>query len=162
MMDEVFLLPPGERDGLGREQDVLGVCTQECDVCLDGLVGVGQDLQAVLGVLVCAGVVTRHPGTRGGDEANRRCAHTRRSDGSVRRAGLAEIGGTTSTLDLGGDDDGDKRRWKVVLCCVALSYVVLCCVVLCCVVLCCVVLVVLRCVVLCCVVLCWLCCVVLC
>ena len=42
VMDEMFLLPPGERDGLGREQDVLGVCTQECDV--DGFVGVGQDL----------------------------------------------------------------------------------------------------------------------
>ena len=55
-MDEVFLLPPGERDGLGREQDVLGVGTQECDVGLDRFVGVGQDLQAVLGVLVCAGV----------------------------------------------------------------------------------------------------------
>ena len=47
VMDEVFLLLPGERYGVGREQDVLGVCTQECDVCLDGFVGVGQDLQAV-------------------------------------------------------------------------------------------------------------------
>ena len=44
VMDKVFLLLPGERYGVGREQDVLGVCTQECDVCLDGFVGVSQDL----------------------------------------------------------------------------------------------------------------------
>ncbi len=44
VMDEVFLLLPGEQYGVGREQNVLGVCTQECDVCLDGFVGVGQDL----------------------------------------------------------------------------------------------------------------------
>ena len=60
VMKEVCLLLPGERYGVGREQDVLLLCEQKCDVCLDGLVGAGQDLQTVVGVLVCAGVVTGH------------------------------------------------------------------------------------------------------
>ena len=162
-------------------------------MCLDGLVGAGQDLQAVVGVLVCAGVVTGHSETM--DPVGKEAVH---------RGGMPTLNGP-ATLSAArgwrrsvgrprrstwGDDDGDKRRWKVVLRCVALSCVVWCCVVLCCVVLCCVVLcwlccvvlccvvlgcvvlgcvvlVVLRCVVLCCVVkccvvLCWLCCGVVC
>ncbi len=81
LINEVFPLLPDKRYGVRREQDVLVVCGEERDVCLDGFVGVGQDLQAVLGVLVCAGegsVVPRHPearglGTRGEPEV---CAHS--------------------------------------------------------------------------------------
>ena len=92
LLNEMFPLLPDERYGVRREQDILGVLGEERDVCLDGFVGVGQDLQAVLGVFVCAGggsVVPMHPEAREGlgHEANRRCAHTRRSCGSVRQAG---------------------------------------------------------------------------
>jgi hypothetical protein len=70
-------------DGVRREQDVLSVCGEERDVCLDGFVGVGQDLQTVLSVLVCAGgrsVVPRHPEARGlGD--TRRSGGVRTLDG---------------------------------------------------------------------------------
>jgi hypothetical protein len=144
------------------------VCGEERAVCLDGHLGVSQDLQAVLDVLVCTGggiVVLRHPRASkvGG---KRRAGGVRTLDGlsgSVRTVGDAEADVATSTRSLSvWVDDGGKRRWMVVLCCVVLRCVVLCCVglrcvVLCCVVLCCVVLccVVLGCVVLrCCVVLC--------
>ncbi len=140
------------------------MCGEERDVCLNGFVGVGQNLEAVLVVLVCAvggSVVPRHPAARWREDTRRTGgAHTRRSGGSVRRPGWAEVDGATSTRDLGEDVDGHERRGVVlccvVLCCVGLGCVVLCCVVLCCVVLCCVVLccVVLCSVVLCCVVLC--------
>jgi hypothetical protein len=144
-------------------------------VCSDGQLCVGQDLQTVLGVLVCAGggsVVLRHP--RAGNVGDtRRAGGVCTLDGlcnSVRAGGEAEADLATSTRSLGvWVVNGGKRRWMVVLWWVRLCCVVLCCVVLCCVVLCCVVL---CCVVLCCVVLCrWelggvvgvvLCCVVLC
>ncbi len=126
-------------------------------MCLDSQSGVSQDLQAVLGVLVCAGggiVVFRHP--RASEVGDTRRAGGVRTlyglSGSVRTMGDAEADVATSTRSLGvWVDDGGKRRWMVVLCCVRLRYVMLGCVVLCCVVLCCVVLccVVLGCVVLC-------------
>jgi hypothetical protein len=139
-------------------------------VCLDGLVGFDQDLQAVLGVLVCAGVITGHSGTRGGGGGTRRTGGARTLNGpatlSAARGWRRSVGrprrSTWGGMSMGISVDG--KLCCVVLCCVVLRCVVLCCVVLCCVVLCCVVLccVVLCCVVLCCVVLCWLCCVVSC
>jgi hypothetical protein len=133
------------------------VCGEERAVCSDGQLGVGQDLQTVLGVLVCAGggsVVLKHPrASNVGD--TRRAGGVRTLDGlcnSVRAGGEAEADVGTSTSSLGvWVVDGGKRRWMVVLCWVRLRCVVLCCVVLCCVVLCGVVW---CCVVLCCVVLC--------
>ncbi len=148
MLNEMFPLLPDERYGVRREQDVLGVLG---DVCLDGFVGVGQDLQAVLGVLVCAGggsVVPRHPAARWlGD--TRRTGGVRTLDGPATLS--AERGrrrsGATSTRLRGNVMGISVDGW---LCCV-----VLCCVVfvLCSVGLCCVC-VVLSCVVLGCVVLC--------
>ena len=74
LLNEMFPLLPDERYGVRREQDILGVLGEERDVCLDGFVGVGQDLQAVLGVFVCAGggsVVPRHPEARGAWDTRR-------------------------------------------------------------------------------------------
>ncbi len=50
------------------------MCGEERDVCLNGFVGVGQNLEAVLVVLVCAGggsVVPRHPAARGREDTSR-------------------------------------------------------------------------------------------
>jgi hypothetical protein len=108
LLNEVFALLPDERYGVRREQDVLGVLGEERDLCLDGFVGVGQDLQAVLGVLVCAGggsVVPRHPEARGlGDTRQTGGVRTldgpaalsaergrRRSGGRPRRATWGEL-----------------------------------------------------------------------
>jgi hypothetical protein len=151
------------------------VCSEERAVCSDGQLCVGQDLQTVVGVLVCAGggsVVLRHPRAGNiGDTRRAGCART--LDGlcnSVRAGGGAEADVATSTCSLGvWVVNGGKRRWMVVLWWVVLCCVVLCCVALCCVVLCCVVSLGVGwggwcCVVLCCVVWCGvvLCCVALC
>jgi hypothetical protein len=100
------------------------VCGKERAVCLDSQLGVSQDLQAVLRVLVCAGggsVVLRHlRASKVGD--TRRAGGVRTLDGlsgSVRTVGDAEADVATSTRSLGvWVDDGGKRRWMVVLCCV--------------------------------------------
>jgi hypothetical protein len=123
-----------------------------------------QDVQAVLGLLVCAGggsVVPRHPEATGlGD--TRRTGGVRTLDGPAALSLSAErgrrrSGGATSTRDLRRNVMGIcVDGW---LCCGVLCCGVLCCGVLCCVGLCCVVL---CWVVLCCGVLCWLCCVVIC
>ncbi len=79
---------------------------EERDVSLDGFVGFGQDLQAVLCVLVCAGggsVVPKHPEARGlGD--TRRTGGARTLDGPAALSaeqGVRRSGGATSTRDLG-------------------------------------------------------------
>ncbi len=169
LLNEVFPLLRAERYGTGREEDVGVVCREERAVRSDGQLCVGQNLQTVLGVLVCAvrgSVVLRHP--RAGNVGDtRRAGGVRTLDGlcnSVRAGEEAEADVATSTYSLDvWVVNGGKRRWMVVLWwvrlrCGVLCRVVLCCV-LCCVVLCCVVL---CCVVWCCVVLCSvvLCCVV--
>ncbi len=75
-------------------------------MCSDGQLGVGQDLQTVLGVLVCTGggsVVLRHPrASKVGDK--RRAGGVRTLDGlcnSVRVGGEAEADVATSTRNLG-------------------------------------------------------------
>jgi hypothetical protein len=115
---------------------------EERDMCLDEFVGVGQDLQAALGMLVCAGgggVVPRHPTARGlGD--TRRTGGVRTLNGPAALSaerGRRRSGGATSTRDLRGNVMGiriDGWLCCVVLCCVVLGCVVLYCVVLCCVV----------------------------
>ncbi len=142
LLNEVFPLLRDERYVTGREEDLFAVCGDERAVFLYGQLGVSQDLQTVLGVLVCAGggsVVLRHP--RAGKVGNtRRAGGVRTLDGlsdSVRTVGEAEADVATSTRSLDVCVvDGVKRRWMVVLCCVVVCCVVLC--VLCCVVLCCV------------------------
>ena len=132
LLNEVFPLLRDERYVTGREEDLFAVCGDERAVCLDGQLGVSQDLQAVFGVLVCAGggsVVLRHPRASkvGG---TRRAGGVRTLDGlcdSVRTGGEAEADVATSTRSLGvWVVDGGKRRWMVVLCCVRLCCVVLC------------------------------------
>ncbi len=62
------------------------MCGEERDVCLNGFVGVGQNLEAVLVVLVCAGggsVVPRHPAVVRGREDTRRTGGVRTLDGPV-------------------------------------------------------------------------------
>ncbi len=103
LLNEVFPLLPDERYGVRREQDILGVLDEEHDVCLDGFVGVGQDVQAVLGVLVCAGgdsVVPRHPEATGlGD--------TRRTGGVYTLDGPAALSTERGMRRSGG---GRPRR----------------------------------------------------
>ena len=97
----MFPLLPDERYGVRRKQDVLGVLGEERDVCLDGFVGVGQDLQAVLGVLVCAGggsVAPRHP-------AARELGDTRRTGGVRTLDGSAAL-----SAERGGRKSGRPRR----------------------------------------------------
>ncbi len=106
LLNEVFPLLRDKRYVTGREQDFFAVSGEERAVCLDGKVCVGQDLQAVLCVLVCAGggsVVLRHPASNGGD--TRRAGGVRTLDGlgdSVRKMGEAEADVATSTRSLGG------------------------------------------------------------
>ncbi len=125
------------------------MCGEERDVCLNGFAGIGQNLEAVLVVLVCAGggsVVPRHPAARGREDT-RRTGGVRTLDGpaalSADRDGRRSMGRPRRVIEV--------KMWMgmsvdvlccVVVYCVVLGCVVLCCVVLCCVVLCCVVLVV--------------------
>ena len=74
------------------------MCGEERDVCLNGFVGVGKNLEAVLVVLVCAGggsVVPRHPAARGLED-KRRPGGVRTLDGptalSAERDGRRSIG----------------------------------------------------------------------
>ncbi len=122
LLNEVFPLLRDERYVTEREEDFFAVCGEERAVCLDGQLCVGQDLQTVLGVLVCAGggsVVLRHPrASKVGD--TRRAGGVRTLDGlsdSVCTVGEAEADVATSTRNLGvWVVDGGERRWMVVLC----------------------------------------------
>ncbi len=102
----MFPLLRDERYVTGREEDFFAVCGEERAVCLDGQLGIDQNLQAVLGVLVCAGgggVILGHPRAR-------KVGDTRRAGGvltlnglsdSVRTVGEAEADVATSTRSLG-------------------------------------------------------------
>ncbi len=64
LLDELFPLLRDKRYVAGREEEVFAVRGEECAVRLDGKVGVGQDLQAVLRMVFCggsSGVVPGHP-----------------------------------------------------------------------------------------------------
>jgi hypothetical protein len=105
LLDEVFPLLRDERYVVGREEDFFAMSGEKRAVCLDGKVCIGQDLQTVLGVLVCAdggSFVSRHPrASKIGD--TRRAGDVRTLDGlgdSARKFWEAEADVATSTRSL--------------------------------------------------------------
>jgi hypothetical protein len=107
LLNEVFPLLRDEGYVTWREEDFFAGCGEGRAVCLDAKACVGQDLQAVLCVLVCAGggsVVLRHPrASKIGDV--RRAGGVRTLDGlgdSARKVGEAEAAVATSTRSLDG------------------------------------------------------------
>ncbi len=107
LLNEVFPLLRDERYVTGQEEEFFAGCGEERAVCLDRKACVGQDLQAVLCVLVCAGggsVVSGHPRASNGGDA-RRAGGVCTLDGlgdSARKVGEAEADVATSTRSLDG------------------------------------------------------------
>ncbi len=85
LLDELFPLLSDEPNVAGREQEIFTVCAEELVVCLDGQIGVGQDLLTLLAY--SSALVSRassldiqwREGSGRRREASRRCVHTRRA-----------------------------------------------------------------------------------